>query len=71
MQPCRCSLHRQELRFHSILCLEDGWTIVTEDGKKSAHFEHTIAFTERGPRILTLPEGASEEEEYPFPPKEN
>ncbi len=56
---------------HRVLCLEDGWTIVTEDGKKSAHFEHTIAFTERGPRILTLPEGASEEEEYPFPPKEN
>lgn len=32
----------------------DGWTIVTRDGKRSAHFEHTIAITEKGPIILTL-----------------
>lgn len=32
---------------------EDGWTAVTADGKKSAHFEHTIAITNKGPRILT------------------
>ncbi len=33
--------------------LEDGWTVVTQDGKPSAHFEHTIAITENGARILT------------------
>ena len=34
-------------------CLEDGWTAVTSDGSLSAHFEHTIAVTDAGPRILT------------------
>jgi len=34
--------------------LEDGWTVVTEDGKLAAHFEHTIAITDSGPKILTL-----------------
>ncbi|NLO89552.1 MAG: type I methionyl aminopeptidase [Clostridia bacterium] len=34
---------------------DDGWTVVTCDGKYSAHFEHTVAVTEAGPRILTLP----------------
>ncbi|GAA3202439.1 type I methionyl aminopeptidase [Actinocorallia longicatena] len=33
--------------------LEDGWTVVTEDGKYSAHFEHTVAITESGPQVLT------------------
>lgn len=33
--------------------LEDGWTVVTEDGKPSAHFEHTVAITRLGPEILT------------------
>lgn len=33
--------------------LDDGWTVVTLDGKPSAHFEHTIAITEEGPEILT------------------
>ena len=32
----------------------DGWTVVTNDGKPSAHFEHTIAVTESEPEILTL-----------------
>lgn len=31
----------------------DGWTVVTADGSLAAHFEHTIAITERGPEILT------------------
>ena len=31
----------------------DGWTIRTTDGKVSAHFEHTIAITSKGPRILS------------------
>ncbi len=35
--------------------LEDQWTVVTADGKLSAHFEHTIAITDHGPEILTVP----------------
>ena len=35
--------------------LSDKWTVVTADGKRSAHFEHTVAITENGPRIITLP----------------
>ena len=38
----------------SVNTLGDGWTVVTADGKLAAHFEHTIAITEDGPRILTL-----------------
>jgi len=34
--------------------LKDGWTVVTADGKLAAHFEHTIAVTDDGPKILTL-----------------
>jgi methionyl aminopeptidase len=34
--------------------LSDGWTAVTKDKSLSAHFEHTIAITEKGPEILTL-----------------
>jgi methionyl aminopeptidase len=33
--------------------LEDGWTVVTNDGGLSAHFEHTVAVTDNGPEILT------------------
>jgi len=35
--------------------LDDGWTVVTRDGRRSAHFEHTIALTDHGPEVLTLP----------------
>ncbi len=34
--------------------LDDGWTVVTEDERPSAHFEHTVAVTEAGPEILTV-----------------
>ncbi|MGH2567863.1 MAG: type I methionyl aminopeptidase, partial [Bacteroidota bacterium] len=34
--------------------LADGWTVVTEDGKPSAHFEHTIAIVNGKPEILTV-----------------
>ena len=34
--------------------LSDGWTVVTVDGKPSAHAEHTLAVTPEGPEILTL-----------------
>jgi len=33
--------------------MPDNWTIVTADGSRSAHFEHTVAITEKGPRVLT------------------
>ncbi len=36
--------------------LKDGWTVVTEDGELSAHFEHTVLVTEQGPEILTCHE---------------
>ena len=34
--------------------LDDGWTVITTDGRLSAHFEHTVAVTSQGPRILTV-----------------
>ncbi|MCY4645514.1 MAG: type I methionyl aminopeptidase [Gammaproteobacteria bacterium] len=37
----------------SIRTLDDGWTVVTSDGSRSAHFEHTVAVTGRGARVLT------------------
>jgi methionyl aminopeptidase len=37
------------------ITLDDGWTVVTADRKPSVHFEHTIAITNNGPEILTLP----------------
>ncbi len=33
--------------------LEDGWTVVTVDGRRSCYFEHTVAITEAGPEVLT------------------
>lgn len=38
---------------HEVKTLDDGWTVVTTDGKPSAHFEHTIAITDGKPEILT------------------
>jgi methionyl aminopeptidase len=38
---------------HRTKTLPDGWTVVTLDGKASAHVEHTIAITEEGPEVLT------------------
>ncbi len=37
----------------SVRTLPDRWTVVTVDQRWSAHFEHTVAVTEDGPRILT------------------
>ncbi|WP_308190198.1 type I methionyl aminopeptidase [Amycolatopsis sp. GM8] len=36
--------------------LEDGWTVVTADGSRAAHWEHTVAITADGPWVLTAPE---------------
>ena len=38
---------------HKIYILDDDWTIITRDGSPSAHFEHTVAVTKDGYRILT------------------
>ena len=35
--------------------LDDGWTVVTSDGSRAAHWEHTIAITDDGPWVLTAP----------------
>lgn len=43
-------------RGDEVKLLDDGWTVVTEDGGLSAHFEHTIAIGDDGPIILTLEE---------------
>jgi len=39
---------------HEVRILSDGWTVVTADGKRSAHFEHTIAITDDGAEILSI-----------------
>ena len=44
---------------HPVRTLDDGWTVVTADGKPSAHFEHTVLTTDSGPEILTIPRAAS------------
>ena len=49
------TLGRQEVRVD-----DDGWTVRTADGSLAAHFEHTIAITAEGPRILTVNDAASE-----------
>jgi methionyl aminopeptidase len=36
---------------------DDGWTVVTQDGALSAQFEHTVAVTRQGVRVLTLRQG--------------
>jgi len=40
----------------AVKILKDGWTVVTQDGSLSAHFEHTVLVTEGEPEILTCPE---------------
>lgn len=41
-----------------VVTREDGWTVVTKDGSRSAHFEHTIAIGPNGPEILSVAEGS-------------
>jgi methionyl aminopeptidase len=45
--------------------LDDQWTVVTRDGSRSAHFEHTVAITEHGPEVLTLLDGRVQSEWLP------
>jgi methionyl aminopeptidase len=42
---------------HSVRTEDDGWTVVTRDGQLSAQFEHTVAVTNKGVRVLTLRPG--------------
>jgi len=37
-----------------LVVLDNGWTAVTKDRKRSAHFEHTVAITEDGHEILSM-----------------
>ncbi len=41
---------------HKVKVLRDGWTVITDDRKPSAHFEHSVAITEDGPMVLSLRE---------------
>lgn len=50
--------------------LDDGWTVVTADGKLAAHFEHTIAVTDDGPKILTLRDIGEHPDAGKYRPKE-
>jgi len=45
--------------------LDDAWTVVTRDGSRSAHFEHTVAITPTGPEVLTLLDGARQDDWLP------
>lgn len=40
---------------YEVVVMDDGWTACTRDGSLSAHFEHTVAITDAGPEVLTLP----------------
>ena len=42
---------------HEVRILKDGWTVVTTDGKLSAHYENTVLITDGEPEILTVTEG--------------
>lgn len=55
---------------YEVETLQDGWTVVTQDGKLAAHFEHTVALTEDGPRILTLRDFLEHEDVHLYRPKE-
>jgi methionyl aminopeptidase len=42
---------------HDVVTGADGWTVTSRDGSLSAHFEHTVAATAAGPRVLTATDG--------------
>jgi methionyl aminopeptidase len=42
---------------HDVSTEDDGWTVTTDDGNLSAQFEHTVAVTANGVRVLTLRPG--------------
>jgi methionyl aminopeptidase len=50
---------------HEVRVRPDGWTVETRDGALAAHWEHTLAVTAAGPRILTLSDSARADERMP------
>lgn len=52
----------------SVRILDDGWTVITEDRKPSAHFEHTVLVTEGEPEILTARPREAATEMFGLPP---
>ena len=56
LQACMCIAIEPMINAgrKDVYTAQDGWTIFTRDGAASAHFEHTIAITESGPRILSV-----------------
>ena len=42
---------------YDVRVLKDGWTVLTADGKLSAHYENTVLITDGEPEILTVTEG--------------
>ncbi len=58
LRPGMCLAIEPQVNLGSpaVRMLDDGWTAVTVDGSLSAHFEHTVAITVDGPRVLTLPD---------------
>jgi methionyl aminopeptidase len=44
---------------HETEVLEDDWTVITRDGSRAAHWEHTVAITEHGPWVLTAADGGA------------
>jgi methionyl aminopeptidase len=44
---------------HETEVLEDDWTVITRDGSRAAHWEHTVAITEQGPWVLTAADGGA------------
>jgi methionyl aminopeptidase len=55
---------------YAVDTLQDGWTVVTADGKLAAHFEHTVAITDEGPKILTLRDIGEHPDVAKYRPKE-
>ena len=51
---CICIEPMLSLGTEATQILGDDWTVVTADGALSAHFEHTLAITKDGPKILTV-----------------
>lgn len=58
LRPGMCLAIEPQVNLGSpaVRMLDDGWTAVTLDGSLSAHFEHTVAITDDGPLVLTLPD---------------
>ena len=59
LEEFRVSLFAQSLGTAETVLLDDDWTVITADGRASAHFEHTFAVTEDGPWVLTALDGGA------------